>query len=101
MTGAEDFGLHATGNWSGYIQKTSGNTDLNQSRTHNKVNEITDITETVGDMWITPTHDRNGNMLRIMKPANPEEYYSCQYDAWNRLVKVSDGEDTVAEYEYL
>jgi hypothetical protein len=22
-------------------------------------------------------------------------------DAWNRLVKVADGEDTVAEYEYL
>jgi len=96
----EDWTLDATGNWSGYVQKTSGTTDLNQSRTHNEVNEITDITETVGDSWITPTHDRNGNALRIMQPNDPESYYTLTWDAWNRLVKVEDGEDTVAEYSY-
>jgi len=29
-----------TGNWARYVQETSGTTDLNQSRTHNHVNEI-------------------------------------------------------------
>ena len=30
-----------TGNWSDFIQKTSGSTTLDQDRTHNEVNEIT------------------------------------------------------------
>ena len=36
----EDWGLDMTGNWKDYLQKTSGSTDLDQDRTHNKVNEI-------------------------------------------------------------
>ena len=36
----EDWTLDATGNWPSYVQKTSGNTDLNQTRTHNKANEV-------------------------------------------------------------
>ena len=47
----EDWGLDATGNWRDYAQKTSGSTDLDQDRTHNRVNEITDISETVGAAW--------------------------------------------------
>jgi hypothetical protein len=43
----EDFTLDHLGNWPGYVQKTSGTTDLNQSRTVNKANEISGITETV------------------------------------------------------
>ncbi len=31
----EDWGLDMTGNWSDFLQKTSGSTDLNQDRTHN------------------------------------------------------------------
>ena len=42
----EDWGLDMTGNWSDFLQKTSGSTDLDQDRTHNEVNEITGITET-------------------------------------------------------
>jgi hypothetical protein len=41
----EDFDLDPTGNWSGYVQKTSGTTVLDQARTHNHVNEI-DLTTT-------------------------------------------------------
>ncbi len=37
----EDWGLDMTGNWSDFLQKTSGSTDLDQDRTHNAVNEIT------------------------------------------------------------
>ncbi len=96
----EDWTLDPTGNWSGYVQKTSGSTDLNQTRTSNVVNQITGISETVGDSWITPTYDRSGNTQRIMQPDDPESYYTLTWDAWNRLVKVSDGATTIAEYEY-
>jgi hypothetical protein len=34
----EDWSLDMTGNWPGYVQKTSGSTDLDQGRTHNAVN---------------------------------------------------------------
>ena len=59
-----------TGNWPGFVQKTSGSTDLDQGRTHNPVNEITAITAATGIDWADPAHDRNGNMTTIPKPAN-------------------------------
>ena len=40
-----DCTLDPTGNWSAYLTKTSGTTDLNQTRTSNTVNEITAIAE--------------------------------------------------------
>ena len=52
ITGApareEDWSLDPLGNWKNYVQKTSGATDLNQTRSANLVNEITNITESVG-----------------------------------------------------
>ena len=39
----EDFTLDPTGNWTDYVQKTSGTTALDQDRDHNKVNETTDV----------------------------------------------------------
>ncbi len=96
----EDFGLDPTGNWSGYIQKTSGGTDLDQSRTHNKVNETTDITETVGAAWATPAHDQAGNMTTVPKPSSLANGLTLKYDAWNRLVEVKDGATVVGKYEY-
>ena len=50
----EDWTLDPLGNWSSYVQKTSGTTDLGQSRSVNKVNEISNITETTGPAWRTP-----------------------------------------------
>ena len=96
----EDWTLDALGNWSNFIQKTSGTTDLNQSRTVNEVNEITDITETTGPSWMTPVFDRNGNMTTVPKPADPTIGFTCTYDAWNRMVKVEEGMATVGEYAY-
>ena len=69
----EDWGLDMTGNWKDYAQKTSGSTDLDQDRTHNEVNEITDITETIGTAWATPVHDRAGNMTSVPKPSSLAE----------------------------
>lgn len=39
-------------------------------------------------------------MTSVPKPADMTGTYACVYDAWNRLVKVSDGQTTVAEYRY-
>ena len=53
----EDWSLDMTGNWPGFVQKTSGSTDLDQGRTHNPVNEITAITASTGADWADPVHD--------------------------------------------
>ena len=84
----EDWGLDMTGNWTDFLQKTSGSTDLNQDRTHNPVNEITGITETVGTAWVDPVHDKAGNMTTLPKPSSLATGLTCKWDAWNRLVEV-------------
>lgn len=39
------------------MEKAAGSTTLNQSRTNNKVNEITDVSASTGDDWYDPTFD--------------------------------------------
>ena len=99
---AEQWGLDETGNWRGFREDDDGNGtwDLDQRRTTNEVNEITAITETAGPSWATPSYDAAGNMTSIPKPADPTASFTATFDAWNRLVKVVDGSDTVAEYQY-
>jgi YD repeat-containing protein len=98
----QDWNLDTTGNWSGFKEDDNGNGtwDLNQSRTSNVVNEVTNITETAGPSWATPAYDPAGNMTSVLKPADPTGSFTATYDAWNRLVKLVDGSNTVAEYEY-
>jgi RHS repeat-associated protein len=96
----EDWLLDMTGNWTEYVQKTSGTTNLDQERTHNEVNEVSAVTATIGANWSDPVHDRNGNMTSIPKPSSLTNGLSASYDAWNRLVKVTDGETVVGQYEY-
>jgi len=99
---AQDWALDATGNWLSFREDDDGDAtwDLNQQRTANKVNEISDIAETVGPSWVTPVYSRSGNMTTIPKPADRTTSFSATYDAWNRLVKIEQGSDKVAEYEY-
>ncbi len=101
---AECWSLDETGNWQKYLEDTDGDGtwDLNQSRTNNKVNEITNITESAGPSWATPAYSKAGNMTTIPQSADPIKSYTATYDAWNRLVKLidADSSDTVAEYEY-
>jgi RHS repeat-associated protein len=92
--------LDKTGNWSGFVTKTTGTTDLNQTRTSNVVNEITGITESVGTSWPDPTYDAAGNTITMPQPNSLGSSYTAVYDAWNRMVKLSDASNTVAEYEY-
>src|SRR5690606_8697209 len=46
------------------------------------------------------SHDAAGNMTTVPKPGIWNAGYSLTWDAWNRLVKVEDGVNTVAEYQY-
>jgi len=46
------------------------------------------------------TYDAVGNMTSIPKPADLTDDLTCKYDAWNRLVEVTDGDNTIARYEY-
>jgi RHS repeat-associated protein len=98
----QDWALDATGNWRNFREDDDGDGswDLNQQRSANKVNEISDISETTGPSWVTPVYNRAGNMTTIPKPADPTVAFTATYDAWNRLVKLEDGDDTIAEYEY-
>ena len=99
---AQQWSLDPTGNWSGFKEDSDGDSawDLDQSRASNTVNEITDITETSGPAWVTPAYNRAGNMTTIPKPADPTSSFAATYDAWNRLVKLEEGEHTLAEYLY-
>ena len=89
----ETFGLSGIGNWNSYTVLLSGSATLNQTRTHNKANEITSIAQGNGQpAWTSPTYDAAGNMTTGVAGTNN----TYKYDAWNRLVKV----DGVAVYQY-
>ncbi|MEZ6131598.1 MAG: hypothetical protein R3C59_23250 [Planctomycetaceae bacterium] len=73
-TFAQDWLWMKTATGKGFKQDDNGNGtwDLNQSRTSNDVNEITDITETAGSSWVvTPAYSAAGNMTTMPQPATP------------------------------
>src|SRR5690606_18594219 len=91
------------GNWDNFVQDDDGDgtEELDQDRTHNDVNEITGITATTGPNWVDPTYDAAGNTITAPRPGDETSTQKYVYDAWNRLVKVTDGSDVnAAEYEY-
>lgn len=94
-----DYTLDPTGNWSAYLTKTAGTTDLNQTRTANTVNEITAIGGTPA--WATPpAYDAAGNMTAMPQVSNPANSFTAVYDAWNRMVSISASGTTVGKYQY-
>ncbi|MCY2967275.1 MAG: hypothetical protein NT069_27180, partial [Planctomycetota bacterium] len=96
--------LDETGNWKWFREDADGNGtwDLIQSRTDNKVNEITALSNSFGPTWVTPSYNRAGNMTTVPQPADPTKGYTATYDAWNRLVKTVDEQSSqiVQEYAY-
>ncbi len=66
---------------------------MNQTRTHNAVNEITGISESGGDPWIDPAYDARGNMTAVPKPTGLDLAGGqiSEYDACNRLTDVTRG----------
>ncbi|MCL2743827.1 MAG: hypothetical protein FWE67_08250, partial [Planctomycetaceae bacterium] len=76
---SEAWNFDETGNWVQYNKNS-----IVENRSHNAANEIQSLV----------SHDANGNMT-VMTGLN------CKYDAWNRLVQVSDTSDNlIACYEY-
>ncbi|MCG3180926.1 MAG: hypothetical protein BIFFINMI_03291 [Phycisphaerae bacterium] len=90
--------LDQLGNWGGLVVKATGATTLDQSRTNNPVNEITDIAGNNGTpTWVTPAYDAAGNMTYGPKPGDEATATSallCVWDGWNRLVKVYKDDGT-------
>jgi RHS repeat-associated protein len=82
------------------VTKASGTTNLNQTRTANKVNEITNITESTGPTWIVPAYDAAGNTITMPQPAIPTSSFNAVYDAWNRMVSISAASTPVGKYQY-
>ncbi len=101
-TFSQCWSLDPTGNWKKFQEDDNGDGtwDLNQTRTANAVNEITHITDTVGPAWVTPAYNRAGNMMTMPKVADPTISQTCTYDAWNRIVQIKEGVNTVSSYVY-
>ena len=104
--------LDTLGNWTQYQESVPDNygvltLSLEQSRTHNTANEITNFS--AGDYqpeWAIPTYDRAGNMISGPRPGDETTRHHYIYDAWNRLKAVKDdyfgspGNTTIIEYQY-
>jgi RHS repeat-associated protein len=89
----QDLNYDAMGNWLGFQSDA-----LNQTRQFNKVNEITSINGPSG--VVTPQYDPVGNITSVPAVSNWTTAQTLKWDAWNRLVRISEGSSTIAEYSY-
>ena len=101
--------LDQLGNWTEFKQDTDGNssytgsTDLDQDRSHNAVNELSTISNAMGQTdWPDASHDEAGNMTTLPQVRVPTSSWTAKYDAWNRLVEYVQGVWTFkSEYDGL
>lgn len=93
----EIFGYDQMGNWLSYYSQSPA---LSQTRAHNKANEITSLTNPTS--VIQPAYDAVGNMTTLPQPADWTKKFTARWDAWNRLIKLTDdnGTTVVATYAY-
>ena len=82
--------LDSLGNFSNY-----DNNGSNQARTVDAANEI----QSIKRQRQRPAYDLAGNMTTTPSPTSPSTGLTCDYDAWNRLVQVSNGSTILAEYQ--
>lgn len=92
----EEFSYDPTGNWSLYQTAVNGSQTLNQARTHNKANEVIALNGST----LTVAYDPVGNMTQIPKMTDWNSGQSLNWDAWNRLVRISDSTGELARYRY-
>ncbi len=92
---AQEWSFDPTGNWTTFKEDAAGDGtfELDQSRTHSKFNEITQIAGSSTHV----AHDRAGNMTKTPKADNWNASHDNVYDAWNRLVTVKDGAHKVID----
>jgi RHS repeat-associated protein len=98
----QNWGYDQVGNWMNFNQGDDGNGtwELEQTRLHNQINEITNINASAGAVWATPQYDAVGNSTVFPNPVELTSNLDAVYDAWNRMVKISDGNNVVAEMQY-
>jgi len=84
----EDFAYDPTGNWLGYRKDTNGTAVLNQSRSNNQDNQLTQIDGSSALL----SYDRAGNATKTAPGTNGDwsKSYQPVWDAWNRLVEIKD-----------
>ncbi|MCX6996373.1 MAG: hypothetical protein NTV49_04650 [Kiritimatiellaeota bacterium] len=87
--------LDLAGNWAGFKSGAGAGWTLDQTRSNNLVNEITNITATTGSIWVTPAYDARGNMTQGPQPGIETNRLHFVYDAWNRLVQVNSDSNGV------
>jgi RHS repeat-associated protein len=84
----EGFSYDPTGNWLGYRKDSNGAPVLDQSRSNNKDNQLTQIDGSSQGI----EYDRAGNAIKIRPGAGGDwnKHFTLIWDAWNRLVEVKD-----------
>ena len=88
----EDFEYDPTGNWLGYRKDANGSTVLDQTRSNNKDNQLTQINGSSALL----SYGRAGNATKVPPgtAADWSKYYQPVWDAWNRIVEVKDESGT-------
>ena len=89
---AEGFAYDPTGNWLGYRKEANGTAVLDQSRSNNKDNQLTQI-DGSGALL---SYDRAGNATKTAPGTGADwtKYYQPVWDAWDRIVEVKDESGT-------
>ena len=84
----EDFEYDPSGNWLGYRKDMNGSVVLDQSRSNNQDNQLTQIDGSSSLL----SYDRAGNATKTAPGTNGDwsKSYQPVWDAWNRLVEVKD-----------
>ncbi|MCB1202884.1 MAG: RHS repeat-associated core domain-containing protein [Verrucomicrobiae bacterium] len=91
----EDFTYDPTGNWLGYRKDANGSAVLDQSRSNNQDNQLTQIDGSSALL----SYDRAGNATKTAPGTNGDwsKSYQPVWDAWNRLVEVKDENGTTVQ----
>ncbi len=96
----EAFDYDAIGNWKQYLRQADGATTLDQTRTSNRDNQLTELDANSDGL----SYDAAGNMnaCRPDKDGDWSKGYTLVWDAWDRLVQVKNAQTsaTVATYAY-
>jgi len=96
----ELFAYDSIGNWRNYERDENGLSILEQPRRSNLNNQIVNLSGIAAGTSFDP----NGNMTAVLPDKNGDwsRGYTMKWDAWDRLVEVSDSQTTeeVARYSY-
>jgi len=88
----EDFIYDPVGNWLAYQKGVNGSPVLDQSRSSNRDNQLTQIDGSSEGI----EYDRAGNATKIRPGTGGDwaKHFAVTWDAWNRIVEVKDETDT-------